>query len=117
MVFARALFSACALAGALSLDRPASAASNGTCLLEVGGRTFIDGPCEIDLETDGSFVVRSLRAGEVDYFAYVLMDGGNQATGYWNEEPGASHAHSPLGTLTRDGACWRNATAKVCAWR
>lgn len=116
MRIGHALLSALVLTGALSLDRPASAASNGTCLLEVGGRTFIDGPCEIDLESDGSFVVRSLRGGEVDYFAYVLMDGGNRATGYWNEEPGASHAHSPLGTLARDGACWENETAKVCAW-
>jgi hypothetical protein len=106
------------LVGALVLHQPAAASAvDGTCLLEVAGKAFIDGPCEIDLEADGSFQIRAYDSGDLSYFAYVFLDGADKATGYWNEEPGAGHAHSPLGTLTRSGACWRNDDAKVCAWR
>jgi hypothetical protein len=116
---ARRLLAAGALTAALMLHQPVTAASSvdGTCLLEVAGRSFIDGPCEIDLEPDGSFMITAYRAGEITYFAYVSLDGANLATGYWNEEIGAGHAHSPLGTLTRSGACWQNSNAKVCGWR
>lgn len=96
----------------------ASAAEvEGTCLLEIGGKRYIDGPCDIDLESDGSFIATAYRDGAVSYFAYVLLDGEKEATGYWNGELGASHAHTPLGTLRRYGACWQNRDAKVCAWR
>ena len=107
------------LVGTLLVHYPVGAAPaiEGTCLLEVGGQAFIDGPCEIDLRPDGSFVVTAYRSRELSYFAYVLLDGADKATGYWNEERGAGHAHSPLGTLTRSGACWQNRDAKVCAWR
>jgi hypothetical protein len=51
------------------------------------------------------------------YFAYVFPEGGT-ATASWNGTiPGATHAHTDLGTLTREGACWVNEQAKVCAWR
>lgn len=107
-----------AAVAALAPCLPAHAAEvDGTCLLEVEGKRYIDGPCKIDLEGDGSFIATSYRGGAIAYFAYVLLDGGDEATGYWNGDIGASHAHSPLGTLRRAGACWQNAGAKVCAWR
>jgi hypothetical protein len=106
------------LVASLMVHQPAVASVvEGTCLLEVAGKAIIDGPCEIDLESDGSFQIRAYHSGEVSYFAYVFLDGGDKATGYWNGERGAGHAHSPLGTLTRAGACWQNGDAKVCAWR
>lgn len=86
----------------------------GRCLLEVDGRRYISGACRIDMEKGGSFQIYDLK--KRGYFAYVDVNG-STAEGYWNEEPGANHAHSPLGTLTRDGACWTNDRAKVCAWR
>ncbi len=37
--------------------------------------------------------------------------------GWWNGVDADSHAHDPLGKLTRQGACWVNARAKVCAMK
>ena len=86
----------------------------GRCLLEVDGKKYISGSCRVDLAKGGSFHVYDLK--KHGYFAYVNVNG-NSAEGYWNEDPMATHAQSPLGTLTRNGACWQNDRAKVCAWR
>jgi hypothetical protein len=47
----------------------------------------------------------------------VSLTDKNTADGFWNEDEGANHAQTPLGKLTRKGACWQNKTAKVCAWK
>ena len=91
-----------------------STSKPGRCLLEVDGKKYISGSCRVDLAKGGSFQVYDLK--KRGYFAYVNVSG-NSAEGYWNEDPRATHAQSPLGTLTRDGACWQNERAKVCAWR
>lgn len=95
------------VATALLFVTPAYAA---TCLLEVDGKAYIDGPCEFSSWEGGDF---QILAG--DYFAYVYPSDA-PAYGYWNGTPGATHAHDPLGELRRDGACWVNETAKVCAY-
>ena len=35
--------------------------------------------------------------------------------GSWNGTTKESRAHDPLGDLKREGACWVNETARVCA--
>jgi hypothetical protein len=95
---------------ALSVS-PAAAAS-GTCLIEVSGRAVLNGPCRIDIGQGGNFT-----AGNNVYFAQMVVEAPGQGTGYWNEEPGATHAHSTLGPMVRRGACWENSEARVCAWR
>lgn len=82
------------------------------CRLEVRGKRYIDGPCTGNLERDGSFQINT-----PNYFAIVQVEEAERAIGYWNEEAYATHAHSDLGLLTRDGACWTNAQASVCAWK
>ena len=67
------------------------------------------------LNKDGSF---QLTAPGGEFFVYVNMDAPGVAQGYWNGWGRGSHAHDPLGTLTRDKAdpaCWANDTARVCA--
>lgn len=50
------------------------------------------------------------------YFAYVnVFDDG--VYGFWNETKDAGHAHSSLGKLSRDDACWVNDIARICAWK
>ena len=95
--------------GAASHARPAK------CLLEVNGVTYIDGACDFRSLEDGtgSFQITGPKG---TYFAYLYVEGANRATAHWNEEPGASHAHSPLGSLRRVGACWTSETVKLCAW-
>ena len=49
------------------------------------------------------------------YFVYVIDVHGKTAEAKWNEDPRDLHANAPLGTLTRNGACWENAIAQICA--
>jgi len=81
------------------------------CILEVDGTRFIDGPCTFDQFDKGSFQIK-----HDPYFAYVLRDS-RSARGSWNADPQSSHAHVNLGMLRRDGACWLNDHARVCAWK
>ena len=87
-----------------------------TCLLEIGGKAYIDGPCDFSLmasSDDGSFKI--MRPDGM-YFAVLFVEGRDRGVGHWNEEPGANHAHSPLGELRRQKACWTNQNVKLCAW-
>jgi hypothetical protein len=80
------------------------------CKLVVNGKTYINGLCDFEvIDPDGSFTIM----GKV-HFAYVMVKG-NAADATWNRHPKSFHAESPLGTLTRTGACWENATAQICA--
>lgn len=82
------------------------------CELVADGQTWIDGPCEFTAlkSGEGSFMI----TGGNGYFAYVNINDG-EARGDWNGPDKESRAHWPLGMLTRDGACWVNETARVCA--
>jgi hypothetical protein len=81
------------------------------CHLEVDGHVYLDRVCNFDRWQGGSFSVEGGR-----YFAYVTIDDTNPdvASGSWNGGEG-NHAHNPLGTLVRQGACWVNDYARVCA--
>ena len=107
------------LIGALVLALGSSGvhARTGRCVLQVNGRSYLDGPCDITInDRQGSFAIGVGQRHRSKYFAYVTMED-DGAQGYWNETPDASHAHSSLGVLHRAGACWVNDTARVCAYR
>jgi hypothetical protein len=88
----------------------------GECLLEVSGVKSIDGKCDIRLSPGGSFQVSSI--GKDLHFAIVNLDDDKRvATANWNGVVPESRAHEQLGQMTRTGACWRNAEARICAWR
>ncbi len=91
-------------------------AAPGKCLLQVDGHTYLNGPCEIDMQGGGDFMVSTPRTVRPMYFATVQLnkDAGT-AAGFWNGKEAESHAHDDLGTLTRKGACWSNSRAAVCA--
>lgn len=84
------------------------------CQLVVGGQAYIDGPCDFRSLDDGagSFQITS---ADQRYFAFLYVEGADAGSAYWNETVGASHAHTPLGALTRDGACWVNEVTRICA--
>ena len=89
----------------------------GKCLLSVDGKTYLKGICRIDLTGDGSFSIAglSLRA---KHFAIVSVDkAAGQAQGYWNGVEAERHAHDDLGVMTRQGGCWKNERARICAFR
>lgn len=86
----------------------------GRCLLQINGRKYLEGACQIERDSD---TLRALPPGGrlPGYFGYLIFDGAARAEGYWNGEPGANHAHNRLGVLRRDGDCWANAGARICA--
>lgn len=88
-------------------------AKTAKCLLKIDGKTFIDGHCDVRLMGGGDFQVMSR---DHTYFAQVLGVPSGSPTGYWNEDKFANHAHTTVGVLIRNGACWSNAKATICAW-
>ena len=98
---------------ALSMSSAAQAAQVD-CVLEVGGRAYISGPCTFESlsRSDGSFRVNAM---DDQYFAYVYVKPDGTAEAFWNEDPEYRNAQSPLGALQRDGACWVSEAARICA--
>ena len=105
----------------------------GRCLLEIDHHPYIAGRCAYYIGQGGSFEIHGPRqiysgidyprpeiySGErsADYFAQVDVGADGRGDGLWNADIQATHAHSELGTLTRQGACWVNARVRVCLWR
>jgi hypothetical protein len=94
-------------------------ASTGQCTLKVDGKTYLNGTCNIEVESGGSFTVGvgDDAATASKWFAYVELDAEHPGTavGQWNGKLPESRAHDDLGTLTRRGACWVNSRATECA--
>ena len=84
------------------------------CKLTINGKAIIKGKCVFTpTDTDGSF---SIATKDDRFFAVVLVNTPGRASGYWNETPFSGHAHTPLGDLVQDGACWVNDDASICAY-
>lgn len=104
----------CAVSGlGLTVSVLPVSAEPASCVLEVGGQSYIDGPCSFERlsSDDGSFKIMDASG---DYFVYVYVDE-DEATAHWNEFAGVNRAHTPLGALRRDGACWTSDSARICA--
>lgn len=94
-------------------------AAPGRCLLRVEGETLLSGTCNVLTYPDGGFSIGMVETDAEKpspYFASVNPDEGKMK-GFWNGQRGATHAHTPVGTLRKNGACWENATASICAWK
>jgi hypothetical protein len=89
----------------------------GRCMLEVNKVKYLNGQCFISIEQNGNLFIGPKEQDKISYFALLNVTGKNIGEGSWNEEEGASHAHTPLGNMQRNGACWENSTAKICAWK
>ncbi len=89
------------------------------CIFLANGRLIMDGPCDFQPEVliNTNEPKGSFRISTKLYFATVQLTEPKIANGNWNEEPGATHAHTPLGQLSRIGACWQNQTAAICVWK
>jgi len=105
------------LVSGLALSMPVSALTiRGECFLEVEGETHIDGPCDIDMEKGGSFMMSELRRHPMFVMVNIHEDEGT-VTANWNGPERERHAHGQLGTVTRSGGCWKNADTRICAWK
>lgn len=92
----------------------AAAGRPAQCHVELAGAPVIEGACDFEaIADDGSFQVKA--PGGVP-FVQVLVTTPGEADGYWSgPDPLSTHAHDPLGPLARDGGCWSNEQATVCA--
>lgn len=117
-----------ATAGAILLGVPlgfaplsieSSLAAGSQCLIVVNGTTYLDGGCGVYLSPDGLTLGVGVGMGQSHsrFFAFIQMDPGGEARGYWNGPSADSHAGDLLGTLRRDGSCWIGEKAKICAWK
>lgn len=103
--------------------QPAAAqrSARGDCSLTVDGRTYLDikRTCPIEfLDKEGSFTINTRNSNKPFHFAYVLMNGDGTANASWNADPRGTHAHDILGDdFRREGGCWANRRAKICAYR
>ena len=88
----------------------------GDCLLQVNGRTYLESVCNIDGNpAEGSFSIGTGEHTRSKFFAYVNIEPDGTAQGYWNGASAESHADEELGRLVRQGECWVNDQARVCA--
>ena len=103
---------------ASSLTAALAEAAEGRCLIMIKGHAYLKSDCNITIEKGGSFKVGVGEKSRSKYFAYVALDPEpGKARGYWNGVEADDHAHEDIGPLKRKGACWSNASARVCAWR
>lgn len=115
------IVSAFGVAACMTMASSVGAEEISECVLEVHQAKFLDGPCNFESGDDGSFTigVGDTAAQASLYFAYIGIDENDPslAFGFWNGFPPESKAHDQIGELSRDGACWVSATAKVCAFK
>lgn len=106
-----------ALALATFLVAGPAFAEPARCLIEVDGEPYVIGKCDVDWLNG---MVTEIRGGaSTPYFASLSAipgDPNKPALASWNAIPGTTHAHTDLGELKRQGACWINERAKLCAW-
>jgi hypothetical protein len=95
---------------AACVAQPADASDN--CVIEVGGRVFVDKPCTHD--HDEMVIVLNTGTNETEPYVYLFRETETKANASWSGETWAAHAHDPLGDLTREGRCWVNETARIC---
>ncbi len=87
-----------------------------TCLIEVDSKRYLDGPCTVTEDGAGSWlIVRDRLVGQA---ATVKIDPiiSNRGDAAWNGPSGDGRLSEALGRVRREGSCWTNAKARICAW-
>ncbi len=85
------------------------------CLLKVGDKTYIDGPCTRYSEENGSFrmTVKHGWLAQID----PLADNPDIAVGKLNDTQTQPKGNGHLGQLVRNGDCWEGDNVKICTWK
>ncbi|SFR61640.1 hypothetical protein SAMN04488005_3280 [Yoonia tamlensis] len=98
-------------------------AKTATCLLVVDGEFYMNGTCEFTAETGGDFTATTQSDdGQIEWSASMFIEDGVGKMA-WNGDgqegqrmTPAGHQHTVEHAMKRDGACWANKTALLCAW-
>ena len=94
---------------------PTARAATAQCLIQVEGKTYVEGRCPVFLMGSTTMVGSDGEGRFSPYFASISENPDGSAEGRWSSVPRSTHAQTDLGSLKRDGHCWVNATAKICA--
>ena len=104
----------------LDISGQGASAAEGRCMLQVDGHTYLNGSCNVEIQGDESISIGAADdpSNASKWFAYVNLDAEHPGTasGAWNGKLAESHAGDDLGTLRKQGACWVNSRAKICAF-
>jgi len=87
-----------------------------TCYLMVDRTVHVSGRCRVFPMGEDAFTLNTWDGGKParSHFAVVMTKANGTATATWNADPDDDRATDPLGTVTRDGACWVNARTRIC---
>ena len=90
-----------------------------TCLIKVDGVIYDTAPCNLNDEDGGIIRFGHLNLAEpAGYWVYLSKREDGRYDGFWNDDFGANHAHTPLGVLTLEdraaGECFSNRSTLLC---
>lgn len=134
--YASAALMACASLSVATIS-PDARAKTAKCYFAVNTTVFINGACRFEfMNGDGSFsfddmklktrclsydlgpsqcTMASTGVTRKGTFGQLVITSPGRAKIYWNGG-NALHAHGEISPVTRNGACWQNNQAKLCAW-
>ena len=89
------------------------------CIIKIENIIYDTTSCEMNGEEGGAIRFGNFESeAEQGYWVYLLAREDGRYDAFWNEEFGATHAHSVLGITSRDshgaGECFSNETALLC---
>ena len=90
----------------------AAPAAQVNCRIEVADKVWLDGPC--DYKGAGGQLILNVRPEDGEDFVYIDEADAAVSHATWSGGGGGSTAQSPLGALTRDGACWTGEGTRIC---
>ncbi len=80
------------------------------CVVELDGAKLVDGQCAFSMFQDGS-----IRLETLDATAVVNVDQYAATAGIKSFNAGGSQ--QTIGVVSKNGACWQNLRARICAWK
>lgn len=89
------------------------------CLIKIDGKVYDSSPCNLFHEDDLLIQFGTMSSdGDIGYWVHLLKELDGRYLAHWNEEYGASHAHSRLGIVVREtreaGVCFINERVRLC---
>lgn len=90
-----------------------------SCLIKIDGVIYDATPCSMNSDDEGIINFGHLNLAEHQgYWVYLIEREDGRYDGFWNEEFGASHAHTSLGIMIKeargDSECFANAGSLLC---
>ncbi len=87
--------------------------TKATCTISVSSKTYLASKCIYRVYSDGSISIDGRK--KLDYFVQLDAPEGKFRRAFWNgPDIRATHAHSYLGDVKKQGNCWVNEQAQIC---